>query len=246
VSLDLAVTTLERATDQVLAWSADRVGRYVCAANVHMVMEAFDSRGFRDVIDRAALVVPDGAPLVWTLRLFGEHDARRVFGPDLTVSVLDRAAADGTPVAFYGGTDASLQRLVETVHLRWPALRVAASIAPPFRELTPDEDRAYTEQLANSGARILLVGIGCPKQEFWMAAHADRIACVMLGVGQAFDLLSGLTRGAPRWMHHAGLGWLYRLIHEPRRLWKRYALHNPRFVGLVAWAWLRRLVLRSS
>jgi len=239
VSLELALGDLRSATEQIVRWSAEPVGRYVCAANVHMVMEAFDDPSFRELVNAAELVVPDGMPLVWAQRLLGHPEANRVFGPDLMESLLGRAAELGTPVGFYGGTPSSLRVFREALLARWPTLRIAVEIAPPFRALTAEEDREYIRQIAGSGARMVFVGIGCPKQERWMAEHRAQLPCVTLGVGQAFDLLSGLKRGPPRWMHRSGLGWLFRLLEEPRRLWRRYAVNNPRFVALFAAQWLR-------
>jgi N-acetylglucosaminyldiphosphoundecaprenol N-acetyl-beta-D-mannosaminyltransferase len=217
----------------VLAWSREPVVRRAHLSNVHMVMEAHDSPEFRDIVNSADLVLPDGMPLVWAQRLSGRRDAARVPGPHLTEALLDQAASLGIPVGFYGGSPRCLEALVRKVRERWPSLRLAAAISPPFRPVTPDEDAAFTDQIARSGARLLFVGIGCPKQERWMAEHADRLSCVMLGVGQAFDIIAGVKRDAPRWMQRLGLGWLFRLASEPRRLWKRYALHNPRFLWLL-------------
>jgi N-acetylglucosaminyldiphosphoundecaprenol N-acetyl-beta-D-mannosaminyltransferase len=205
-----------------------------------MVMEAYDSAPFREIVNRADLVLPDGMPTVWAQRLLGHAGASRVPGPQLTEELLGRAAARGVPVGLYGGSEESLRTFVDTARARWPGLNVAIAIAPPFRALTEDEDRDYTRQIAESGARIVLVGIGCPKQERWMAEHVDRIPAVMLGVGQAFDILGGLKDDAPRWMQAAGFGWLFRLIQEPRRLWRRYAVNNPRFVSLLLLQWVRR------
>jgi len=222
----------------VLEWSAERVGRYVCLANVHMAMEAFDDPAFRAIVERADLVLPDGMPLVWAQRLLGHGEASRVFGPDLMERVLERAAALGVPVGFYGGSPELLQKLREVASVRWPRLRIAAAIAPPFRALTPEEDLEHTRAIDGSGARVLFVGIGCPRQEQWMSQHVGRVSCPMLGVGQAFDLVTGVKRNPPRWMHDAGLGWVYRLVHEPRRLWRRYAANNPRFLFLFLAQWL--------
>jgi N-acetylglucosaminyldiphosphoundecaprenol N-acetyl-beta-D-mannosaminyltransferase len=239
VSLDLCVADLASAAGRILAWSGERRGRYVCAANVHMVMEAHDAPDFQELVNRADLVVSDGMPLVWAQRLLGHPGAGRIFGPHLAVEVLERAASLGVPVAFYGGTGALLDALRGRLAARWPALRVVAAIAPPFRPPTPEEDEDHVRQLVESGARIVLVGLGCPKQERWMAAHAGRIPAVLMGVGLAFEILAGLRREPPGIMQRTGLGWLYRLAHEPRRLWRRYARHNPRFVLLLLRDWLR-------
>jgi len=245
VGLGISLLTLDAATEQVLQWSAEPVGRYVCAANVHMVMEAHDSPAFRDVVSAAGLVLPDGMPLVFAQRLLGHRGASRARGVEITERLLERAALAGVPVAFYGGTPRTQGLLLEAARRRFPGLRVAAAISPPFRAATPEEDERDVRAIVDSGARILLVGIGCPRQERWMAAHVARLACVMVGVGQAFDLLAGVVDEAPRWMHGLGLSWLHRLAQEPRRLFWRYARHNPRFVALLALQVLRhRLVPR--
>ncbi|MBI5068461.1 MAG: WecB/TagA/CpsF family glycosyltransferase [Deltaproteobacteria bacterium] len=246
VSIDVAVTDLESSADLLLAWSAEARGRYVCAVNVHMTMEAHDSADFRQVVAGSALAVPDGAPIVWALRLLGHRRATRVFGPDLMEALLHRAALRGVPVGLYGGTDGSLATFTAAAARRWPGLRVAVAIAPPFRPLGPEEDAEVVARIAASGARLLFVGLGCPKQERWMAEHAPRLPCLMVGVGQAFDLLAGVTRRPPEWMHRAGLGWLHRLAHEPRRLWRRYLWNNPRFVALLALQWARGALSRGS
>jgi N-acetylglucosaminyldiphosphoundecaprenol N-acetyl-beta-D-mannosaminyltransferase len=146
--------------------------------------------------------------------------------------VVERAARENVPIGLYGGTSESLESFVRVLEARYPYVKVVCRIAPPFRPLTPEEDEAVTREIVASGARILFVGIGCPKQEKWMVEHRDRIPAVMLGVGAAFDFLTGQVRQAPRWMQNAGLEWAFRLAMEPRRLWKRYAKHNPRFAGL--------------
>jgi N-acetylglucosaminyldiphosphoundecaprenol N-acetyl-beta-D-mannosaminyltransferase len=197
-----------------------------------MVMEAFDSAKFQETVNGADLVTPDGMPLVWALKALGVTGASRVYGPELMPHTLDLAAREKVPIGLYGGTPESLDLLDRVLKVRYPDLEVACKIAPPFRPLTSEEDEAVTDEIIASGARILFVGIGCPKQEKWMAAHKDRIPAVMLGVGAAFDFHTGRVRQAPRWMQAAGLEWAFRLLMEPRRLWKRYAKHNPRFVGL--------------
>jgi N-acetylglucosaminyldiphosphoundecaprenol N-acetyl-beta-D-mannosaminyltransferase len=146
--------------------------------------------------------------------------------------VLERATREGVPIGLYGGTPDLLETFVRVLRARYPQAKVVCQIAPPFRALTPEEDEAVTQEIVASGARIVFVGLGCPKQERWMSAHAGRIPATMLGVGAAFDFHAGRVRQAPRWMQSAGLEWVFRLLMEPRRLWKRYARHNPRFVAL--------------
>jgi N-acetylglucosaminyldiphosphoundecaprenol N-acetyl-beta-D-mannosaminyltransferase len=197
-------------------------------------MEGHDDPTFQKVINTADLVVPDGVPLVWALSLLGHKNATRVYGPTLTLHVCEAAAREGVPVGLYGGTPESLWDFKAFLHHEFPGIRIACAIAPPFRALTQEEDDAYTQEILDSGARILFVGIGCPKQEWWMYNHRDRLPLVMLGVGAAFDFHSGRVKQSPAVLQRLGLEWLFRLIMEPKRLWKRYAKHNPRFVALFA------------
>jgi N-acetylglucosaminyldiphosphoundecaprenol N-acetyl-beta-D-mannosaminyltransferase len=235
-------TSYSDAAAQILAWAATPASRYVCASNVHATMESHDSADFRRIMNQADLVVPDGRPLVWALRLFGVRAATQVRGPTLTVHVLERAAAEGVGVGFYGGSPEMLRRLLEACGRRFPGLRVAYAYTPPFRQLSTDEDAAIVREMNSSGARILFVGLGCPKQERWMATHKGRVNAVMLGVGAALDFLAGVKPEAPVWMQHAGVEWLFRLATEPRRLWRRYAYHNPRFVALLAGQYLKSFI----
>jgi N-acetylglucosaminyldiphosphoundecaprenol N-acetyl-beta-D-mannosaminyltransferase len=225
-------TSYGDASRRVARWAREGRSAYVCVATVHMVMEAFDSSAFLRTVNGADLVTPDGRPLVWALRSLGVKDATQVRGTDLTTHVVERAAREGLPIGLYGGTPDLLERFVGILERRYPGVRVVCRIAPPFRPLTPEEDEAVIEEILSSGARILFVGIGCPKQERWMEAHKERIPAVMLGVGAAFDFHTGRVRQAPGWMQVAGLEWLFRLLMDPRRLWKRYVRHNPRFVAL--------------
>ena len=221
------------ATRQILGWARDAQSRYVCCAAVNNIMEAQRSPSYRTIMDQADLVTPDGMPLVWMLRWLGTPAATRVYGPDLTLNLLAAAAEKGIPVGFYGGTDVVLSRLMEVVYMRFPHLVVAYSQAPPFRPLTEQEDARTIETINQSGARILFVGLGSPKQDRWMHAHKGRIHAVMLGIGAAFDFLAGVKPQAPHWMQRSGLEWLFRLGTEPRRLWRRYLKQNPKFVLLA-------------
>jgi N-acetylglucosaminyldiphosphoundecaprenol N-acetyl-beta-D-mannosaminyltransferase len=227
-------TSYAEATERVVAWAQAGESRQVCCASVNNVMEGFDSVGFREIMNGSDLVTPDGVPLVWGLRLLGARGATRVYGPDLTVAVLEAAARAEAPVGFYGASEQTLRALVANVRRRFPSLRIVYSFSPPFRALTPAEDELVVREMDAAGARILFVGLSTPKQERWMAAHRGRVRAVMLGVGAAFDFLAGTKPQAPRWMQNAGLEWLFRLLTEPRRLGPRYFRHNPRFVTFFA------------
>lgn len=232
-------TTYADAASRVLAWARDGRSSYVCVANVHVAMESHDSAEYRAIVNGADLVTPDGMPLVWALRLFGVAGASRVAGFGLTMQVLEYAAASAVSVGFYGGTEQTMQRLLAECARRFPALDVSYAYAPPFRPLTAEEDQAIVDGIDSSQTRILFVGLGCPKQERWMASHKGFVNAVMLGVGATFDFLAGVKPQAPAWMQSAGLEWLFRLGTEPRRLWRRYAYHNPRFVALLAGQYIK-------
>jgi len=223
-------TSYEDATERIINWAINSLSCYVCAANVHMTMETYDSSQFAKIVNDASLITPDGMPLVWGLKALGIKNASRVYGPTLTLHVCQAAAQKNIPIALYGGTPESLNTFVEFLYKRFPGIQVVCQISPPFRPITTEEDDLYTRQIIDSGARILFVGIGCPRQELWMAGHKGLIPGVMLGVGAAFDFHSGRVKQAPGWMQKIGLEWLFRLSKEPKRLWKRYVLHNPRFI----------------
>ena len=233
IGSEIYQTSYISATKQVIDWAEAGQNRYVCAANVHMVMEAWDDASFREVVNSADLVTPDGMPLVWILRLKGFKKQQRVYGPTLMLHVLEMAAWKQIPVGFYGGKPNILDKLVKRMQDKFPGLRVDCSISPPFHALSPEDDREICERIQESGVRILFIGLGCPKQERWMFEHRNRIPAVMLGVGAAFDFHSGVISQAPMWMQRTGLEWLFRLIQEPGRLWRRYILNNPRFIVLA-------------
>jgi N-acetylglucosaminyldiphosphoundecaprenol N-acetyl-beta-D-mannosaminyltransferase len=239
-------TSYPHAAQEVLRWARTGESRYVCVATVNNVIEAYDDPRFRTIMEAADLVTPDGMPLVWGLRLLGVGGATRVYGPDLTPVVCQLAAEQGVPVGFYGGTEDVLKELVAKLRQRFSGLKVAYRASPPFRPPTAEEQRRTIEDLHRSGARILFVGLGTPKQEQWMAAHKPQVRAVMLGVGAAFDFLAGRKRQAPRLVQRFGLEWLYRLVHEPRRLWRRYLYRNPRFVVLFAAQLVRERRLRQT
>jgi N-acetylglucosaminyldiphosphoundecaprenol N-acetyl-beta-D-mannosaminyltransferase len=227
-------TSYADATGRVVAWALRGESRAVFVAAVNNVMQAHDDPAFLEVMNGADLVTPDGMPLVWGLRRLGVPHASRVYGPDLTPEVLTEAEARGLPVGFYGGTPEVLEALLAKVRRRWPALAVAYAWSPPFTTLSEDADAEIVEAVNDSGTRILFVGLGCPKQETWIAAHRGRVGAVMLGVGAAFDFLAGVKRQAPRGLQRLGLEWLFRLVSEPGRLAKRYLHQNPRFALLFA------------
>jgi N-acetylglucosaminyldiphosphoundecaprenol N-acetyl-beta-D-mannosaminyltransferase len=220
----------EAALARILAWGRDRQSRFVTFSNVHVVTTGSRDEDYGRVLAGADLALPDGAPVAWMLRRLGFPGQPRLAGPDLTWLLCGRCEALGLPVYFYGSTPETLAALRERLHSAFPALRIAGMESPPFRPLSDAEDAQAVARINDSGAGLVFVGLGCPKQERWMAAHRGRVNSVMLGVGAAFDLHAGTARRAPPWMRRAGLEWLHRLASEPRRLMKRYLVTNTLFV----------------
>ena len=206
----------------------------VCVANVDMVTRAVSDRKLAGVMARAYTVVTDGMPLVWVLRSRGLNACRRVYGPQLTRDLCALAAQTGMPVFFFGGAQVELDRMQHQLLVDNPALRIVGAISPPMLPAEPHLDDAIADIINASGARLVFVSLGCPKQEYWMAAHASRVNATMVGVGLAFAQIAGLKRQAPSWMQATGLEWLYRLFQEPGRLWRRYLVGNSRFVWYLA------------
>lgn len=230
--LDMRVdnTRYAEVVSKVFNWINNTKGGYICASNVHMCMETYNSADFRQVVNSADLVVPDGRPLVWTMRALGIRSAQHVRGSDLVLELCKEAEKRGVSVGLYGSTLRSLDGFQKFLKKRFSDLNIAVAISPPFRPLNDLEDKEFVNRINASGARILFVGIGCPKQEKWMAKHKDKLSCVMIGVGAAFDFFSGQKKHAPRWMQKAGLEWLFRLSQDPKRLWKRYLIYNTKFL----------------
>jgi len=232
LGIPLSVTDYEQTLDWMDATIAARGRGYVCVSAVHTVVAAQDDPELRAAVLGADLVVPDGQPLVWALNALGHPLDSRVYGPELMWKACARAAGSKTRFFLYGGRDAAaLDLLVRRLEAAHPGLVIAGTHCPPFRPLTPAEEAEVAARIDASGADVVWVGIGVPKQEKWMARIRPRLAApVLVGVGAAFDFHAGLIPQAPAWMQSRGLEWAFRLRQEPRRLWRRYASTNPRFV----------------
>jgi N-acetylglucosaminyldiphosphoundecaprenol N-acetyl-beta-D-mannosaminyltransferase len=215
---------------KVIEWGAARESRYICICNVHSVVTANHDSKFNRVVNGADMSTSDGAPIAWALRQLGYPAQERINGPDLMWRYLREAERIGQSAFFYGSTDDTLAKLRLAIHREFPQLRIAGMHSPPFRTLSREEDEAEVAKINDSGAHVVFVGLGCPKQEIWMADHKGRINAVMIGVGAAFDYHSGTKKRAPLWWQRNGLEWLYRLGSEPRRLMKRYLVTNTFFV----------------
>lgn len=233
LGVGVSPVNLERAVETLGEWVESDRSTYVCVTGVHGVMESRRDPDLRAIHNRAGMVVPDGMPLVWLSRWAGVDRPGRVYGPDLMLSACAASVDRGWSHYLYGGADGVPDLLVERLEARFPGIEIAGAWSPPFRELTPEEDREAVERIRDSGADLVWVGLGTPKQERWMAAHVDRLSAVLLGVGAAFDFHAGLKPQAPAWMQRHGLEWLFRMASEPRRLWRRYCVNNPWFIAEI-------------
>ncbi|HMN04378.1 MAG TPA: WecB/TagA/CpsF family glycosyltransferase [Flavobacteriales bacterium] len=232
--LGISTGTFQRHVEVILDMGRDHRSSYVCCVNVHMCMEAQGDTGFAAVVNGADLATADGMPILKSLNHFHRVDQERVAGNDLLPAVMAAAEKAGLSVFFHGGQQEVLDIIVERAAKDFPNLRIAGTWSPPFRPLTPEEQAEEVQRIADSGAHIVMVSLGCPRQERWMAAMKGKVPAVMLGVGGAFLLYAGMDTRAPLWMRKASMEWMYRLALEPRRLWKRYLVTNSAFIWMYA------------
>lgn len=224
LNLDLAVQAVEGALSQ-------REKGYVCVTGVHGVSEAQQDDTFRRILNASFLNTPDGMPMVWMGRLQGVGHMDRVYGPDLMLQVLAMSEERGYTQFLYGGGDGVAQELKQALEQRFPKLQIVGTYTPPFRPLNPDEESQLVEQVRELRPDVIWVGLSTPKQEKFMAQYWQQLdATLFFGVGAAFDFHAGKVRQAPRWMQRSGLEWFFRLVCEPKRLWKRYLKNNPLFL----------------
>lgn len=234
LGVGVSAITMNDALETIEAWIERREPHYVTVTGVHGVMESQDDEELRRIHNAAGLVTPDGMPLVWLSRRRYPGRVGRVYGPDLMLACCKLSIERGWRHFFYGGAEGVPELLRDRLCERFPGLDVVGTYSPPFRPLTEEEDQAIVERIRVSRPDFVWVGLSTPKQERWMSAHVDRLGVpILLGVGAAFDFHAGLKTQAPGWMQRSGLEWFYRLLSEPRRLWKRYLINNPKFVLAV-------------
>lgn len=240
--LGVGVSAISR--EQSISCSLDLIESpghgYVCVTGVHGIIEAQDDENFRAILNQSFLTTPDGMPTVWLGHAEGFRHMTRVYGPDYMLDLCASGVARGYRHFLYGGKEGVAEQLAQHLAARLPGIQIAGTYTPPFRPLTEEEELQLEQMLAQTRADVLWIGLSTPKQERFMAAHAGKLPVkLMVGVGAAFDLLSGNLDEAPDWMKRSGLQWLYRLVKEPRRLWRRYLINNPRFIYLVFLQWTK-------
>jgi N-acetylglucosaminyldiphosphoundecaprenol N-acetyl-beta-D-mannosaminyltransferase len=231
-------------------WICDRSrcrSHTIAPTGMHGIVEAQHDPSFKEILNSADAVVPDGMPLVWLGRRRGHHLPRRVYGPDLMLEFCEKTVGCGYRHFFYGGEPGVPGRLAEALKRRFPEIQVCGTFSPPMRPLGPAEDKEVVSMISRAAPDVLWVGLGTPKQERWMHEHRDQLRVpVLVSVGAAFDILSGRRSQAPRWMRDHGLEWLFRLLQEPRRLWHRYLIYGAEFIAYLLVDWLHLKDFRSS
>lgn len=239
LGVGISAVTLREAVSVIGLWITERQRRYVNVCNAEVVLQAYDDPALAEIINTSGMATADGMPLVWLGRRKG-LSVERVYGPDLMLAVCEAGLAPGWRHYFYGSRPEVLSDLTRRLEDRFPGLQVAGAWAPPFRSLTPDEEEEVASRINAARPDVVWVGIGTPKQDFWMARFRPRLeAPVLVAVGAAFNFHAGHVRQAPRWMMRFGLEWLFRLLMEPRRLWRRYVIGVPRFIFLVLSSWMK-------
>ncbi len=238
----VSAVNLHSAAEEIAGWVKTGQKAYVCVAPVSTLVDCQRDAEYRGIVNQADLVTPDGMPVVWLARAQGQSQVGRAYGPDLMTELCGRL---GLRHYFFGGTDATLQRLKARLEEKFPGIAIAGVASPPFRPQATIEEAQYVEAINAAQADIVWVGLGSPKQDFWMKLNRPAIeAPVLVGVGAAFDFLAGVKPQAPRWMQRSGLEWAFRLACEPGRLWKRYLIGNSLFIFyLIRSAFSRRAAL---
>ncbi|MBO6206678.1 MAG: WecB/TagA/CpsF family glycosyltransferase [Lachnospiraceae bacterium] len=229
LGVNYTTANITEVASYLISHSAELGGKYICFSNVHTTVMAADQPEYKEILNGSAMTFPDGMPIAKKIRQNGYYEAERVAGPDLMEELFRQSMGSGKKHYFYGSTETTVEKLKERLSERFPWMEIVGMVSPPFRELTEEEDDEAVRQINESGADFVWIGLGAPKQERWMKAHAGKIHAVMLGVGAGFDFHAGTIRRAPRIIQKLGLEWLYRLFQNPGRLFRRYFVTNIKF-----------------
>jgi len=247
LDVNVSVTDLEHASQTIGSWIQNRVKTYVCIAPVATIVECQYDEKYRQIINNSGMTTPDGMPLVWLGKMNGRNDVQRTYGPDLLKKMCDYGLSKGLCHYFYGATDQTNMLLIDKLKKDYSNLNIAGTYSPPMNDDGTGEDQVIIDQINNLNVDILWVGLGSPKQDYWMAQHRDKLNVpVIIGVGAAFDFIAGTKKQAPRWMRSSGLEWLFRLCCEPKRLWKRYLIGNTTFLYLILKEIVKKKFLQRS
>ena len=232
LSLQISDYSYSESAERIIELARRREASYICFANVHMCIEAHEDKGFADIVNKANLVCADGMTLVKAIKLKYKRQIERVAGMDMMPTLINKCEQEGIKVFFFGTTDSLLNTIRQRVETENPSLKVAGYFSPPFKTLTEEEKQMHREKIIDSGADLVFVALGCPKQEKWMAENSPYLDAVLLGVGGAFPIYAKEQKRAPEWIRNINLEWSFRLIQDPRRLFKRYFYTNSKFMFL--------------
>lgn len=246
LSIDLSVGEYRTFVDNIIDLSLKKRSSYVCVANVHMVIESHGNSDYADIVNGAEIITPDGMPLAKMLRYLYKIKQERVAGMDIFPDLLSEAEKQKIPTYFFGSSEKVLKKIEQKALYEFPKLIIAGLFSPPFRKLSESEENEIVKKINYSNASLIFVALGCPKQEIWMKRMKGKINGVMVGVGGAFPVYAGITKRAPLWMQKTSLEWLFRMIQEPGRLWKRYLVTNSKFIFLSLIELIRIRVLKKT
>jgi len=246
VSLSVHHLGFNEGIELVTERALEKKPSYVCFANVHMVIEAYKNRSFLEMLSKADLVLADGKPIAIACKILHHKKQERICGMDFTPRILEKANEKKLSAFIYGSTTAVISSAREKIISSYPNIRFAGAISPPFRQLTEEEIKNDIEKINLSGADLVFVALGCPKQEKWMAENSNKINSVLLGIGAALKVFAGLEKRAPAWMQNLSLEWFYRLIQQPGRLFKRYVYTNSYFLFLLVRDWIKALLKNND
>ncbi|MCK9861962.1 WecB/TagA/CpsF family glycosyltransferase [Paenibacillus sp. ATY16] len=230
VNTRITALSFDESIKEIDNWINNKENHYVCICNTHSIVTASNDLNFARVLDEASMCTPDGMPLVWALKMLGFREQDRVDGPNLMLKLCEIAPKKNYKIYLYGGTDQTLEQLNKVLTKKNSGISIVGKYSPPFRKLSPDENLQVINQINHADADLIFVSLGCPKQEIWMNENRAKINGVMIGVGAAFDFIVGNIKRPPLFFQKLGLEWAFRLVKEPKRLWKRYAYNNPLYV----------------
>lgn len=233
-NVSVSSVNIDQACEIVDGWVNDRKKVYICVAPVSTIVDCQSDPEYRKVLDNADMITPDGMPLVWVAKIMGDKNIARTYGPDLMLALCEKGQERGYKHYLYGGTESTCSLLKNVLKDKLSNINITGHYAPPFRPAHAQEEGAVIDEINRLAPDIFWVGLGSPKQDYWMCEHRQKLNVpVMIGVGAAFDFIAGVKKQAPRWMQRCGLEWFFRLCSEPRRLWKRYLVGNTRFIYLL-------------
>lgn len=233
INTDISLCSYEDIIKYLNTCNWKNCSEYISVCNVYSVMTAYRDKYFQKILNESVIATPDGMPLVWNMRLLGNKDQNRVDGPNLMLKICESSGNMDIPIFLYGNTEECLNKLELKLKLEYPNIKICGKYSPPFRKLTHEEDQEVIKMINESGAKVTFVSLGAPKQEVWMYEHKEKVNGVMVGVGAAFDFIVGNINRAPLFMQNLGLEWLYRLVQEPKKTWKKYIINNPLYIVLT-------------